>query len=476
VLRFQSVRVSVYKATDFGTILSGGNMSSRVASIALRGHIQHRRVRGAAVTVLFVRLLEGAASWAIVFWFFCPATVPAWAVHLNFAAYVFANVALFFPQRHETLTPTLVWLDIIVNLLPMAAAAVWSGGLYSPLLPIFVLKIGSYALVFGVDVGIQSLAATTVAALGLAGVEATGFGVNESIDEVPLLLRQRLTLGVAGLTFGIGVGFSFRFFRLLQDREGRLADALREKDQLYHASLQHQQHLQRLSRKMMQVSEATMRRLARELHDDLGQALTAVKMDLGLIDRHLPPDSPVRSHVREARERIGTLLQSVRNLSQLLRPAVLDDLGLIPAMQSYVASFEQRTQIHVTLESPSDDTRLPRPLEVTLYRVLQEALTNVARHAHAQHVIVRLHAGSDAVRLQISDDGCGFDAARLLHSPPAGHGMGVIGMRERVATYNGLFSIDSRPGTGTRVDLSVSLRAPVDGAEEEYTDDSHFVG
>lgn len=425
--------------------------------------------------ILAVRLLEGAICWLVLYWFFRGVTVSRWAVDLNFAAYALANVVLFVAHRRQALTPGLVWLDIIANMLPIATAAQWSGGIYSPLLPAFVMKIGSYGLIYGADIGVQSLAAIGIIAAVLQAGEWMGFAPASTIEPIPLFMRMRLTLAFSGFICAVACGLGMRTFRILQDREMRLAEAVGEKDRLYQESLRHQEDLRRLSRKMMEVSERTMRQLARELHDDLGQALTAVKIDLGFVDRELPADSPLRGPVREARDQIGTVLQSVRNLSQLLRPAVLDDLGVVAAMQSYTTSFSERTRIPVALETPPPETRLPRPLEVTLYRVLQEALTNVARHARAQHVRVRLQLTGDTVRLQINDDGCGFDSATALQNPPHDHGMGVIGMRERVATYGGRFTIASQLGAGTRVELAITLTEPIE-AEEADAEDSRLVG
>lgn len=451
-------------------------MWSHLTQIVLRGQVQHRRVRAAAGVVLLVRALEGAGCWAILLHLYSGVTVAAWVVHFTFAAYAVANVLSFRRQRREALTPSWVWFDIAANLLPMAAAAYWSGGVYSPLVPTFVLKITSYGLIFGADIGIQSLAATTVIALSLIAIEQAGYAPTGALDQVPMLARQRLTLAFEGLIFAILLLGGLRFFRILQERETRLAVTVEEKNSLYQASLVDQDHLRRLSQTVMQVSERTLRRLARELHDDLGQALTAVRMDLGLIERELGPDSPVRGRVHEAREQIGTVLQSVRNLSQLLRPAVLDDLGLVPAVQSYIARFSQRTQVAIALEAPPAETRLPRTIEVALYRVLQEALTNVARHANAQHVTVRFTVDSAVARLEIHDDGVGFDAAAFLARPPVDHGMGVIGMRERVATYRGEFTVESQRGAGTRVALTIPLAAAIEDSDEEYGEDSRLVG
>ena len=449
-------------------------MWARLGQVALNGRIRHARVRATASVILLVRWLEGAAACVIVDRFFSGSTVDEWIIHLNFAAYGLINLLLFFPQRREALSPRLLWFDILGNLLPMAAAAHWSGGIYSPLLPIFVVKISSYGLVYGVDAGVQSLAATTLIAIGLVVIDAVGLAPTPSIDAVPLLVRQRLGLGFEGLTFGILVGGSLRFFRLLDERDARLHLLVSEKERLYEESLWHQRQLQELSRRMMQASEDTMRRLVRELHDDLGQALTAVRIDLGLVDRELPPESPSRLHVREAREQIATVMQSLRNLSQLLRPPVLDDLGLVPAMQWYTSRFAERTGIAVTLETGSADTRLQRSVEIALYRVLQEALTNVSRHAEAQHVSIQLAIADDRVSLQIADDGRGFDAAGGAHNRPTDRGMGVLGMRERVATYGGHFSIASRPGAGTAVELTIPLSAALGTKEEGHGQNSRL--
>jgi signal transduction histidine kinase len=451
-------------------------MRSRVVRFVLHPPIQHQRIASASVAVLLLRLVEGVACWAIVSAVFGGVTVRAWAVHLDFAAYALVNLTLFFVHRREALTPGLVWLDIVANLLPMGVAAHWTGGIYSPLLPIFALKIGSYGLIYGADIGVQSLVASVIMAAAIAALEHLGLGPTEALAQVPLLARQRLALAFEALILGIAVGGGLRFFRILQERESRLGTVVLEKQALYEESLRHQSELRRLSQKMLQVSEATMRRLARELHDDLGQALTAVRIDLGLIDRELAAESALHDRVREAREQIGAILRVVRDLSQLLRPAVLDDLGLIPAMQSYLSGFSERTDVLITLNVPKLEKRLPAPVEVTLYRALQEALTNVARHSGAHKVHVSLQTWADTVTLQIRDDGRGFDAATFLRAPPSQHGMGLIGMRERAATHGGRFEIASRPGAGTRVELTLPLGAGREGMEEGYGDDSRLVG
>ena len=183
-----------------------------------------------------------------------------------------------------------------------------------------------------------------------------------------------------------------------------------------------------------------------------------MKLDLRMLERQAAEiDGSFCARLSDARSQVTALLESVRNLSQLLRPSILDDLGLIPAMRSYVERFQARSQIRVSISTPETETRLPPPLEVALYRGLQEALTNIVRHAEASQVDLSLRIGDDAVTLRIEDNGVGFDAAAFLHQPPADHGMGLIGMQERVASHGGTLGIDSRPGNGTRLTLSVPL-------------------
>lgn len=436
-------------------------MTSTLRQRITRPTLQHARLRASAIVVLLVRWLEGAAAWMILYLYYLPHTVGVAPLHLTFLIYGVANLALYFQHRRQSMTTSLVWLDIAANLFPMAIAAYWSEGVYSPLLPIFVVKIASYGLIYSADVGVLSLLTSAVLALGLALVDRVGWFPTPPAEAVPMISRMRIALAFKVLTFGIMIGGSLRFFAILQQRDGRLEELVREKDRLYQESLRHQQNLRELSRNMMQTSETTMRHLVRELHDDLGQALTAVRMDLGMIDRDLPADAPLRERVKEARDQIGAVLQSVRSLSQLLRPPVLDDLGLVPAMQWYADRFRERSGIALTLDAHVGPERLPQPIEVAIYRVFQEALTNVSRHAEARHVGATLASRDGTVSLVITDDGHGFDPDASDAPTAADRGIGVLGMRERVATYGGDFQLESAPGKGTVVRLAI----PLTGAE-----------
>jgi signal transduction histidine kinase len=209
-----------------------------------------------------------------------------------------------------------------------------------------------------------------------------------------------------------------------------------------------------------------MRQLSRELHDGVGQVLTAIKMDLGMIERATDLDaSGLQGRVREVREQVMELVNEVRTMSQLLRPSMLDDFGLVPTLQWLVEKFTARARIPVDLRTPPAETRLPPAIEVLLYRVTQEALTNITKHAKAQHVEVELAIPGNEVVLTIADDGVGFDVERFRRTPSLG-GVGLLGMRERVAYYHGRVDIRSRLHAGVRITLTIPLDSSSGAASE----------
>ena len=258
-------------------------------------------------------------------------------------------------------------------------------------------------------------------------------------------VRTRFVWVVAGaLVLGIAVaGFAFRHVGGLEREihRQRLAEA------------QNREDLERLSARLVDAQEQERRNLARELHDEVGQALTAIKMEVGVALRG-SADSRVRSSLDEARSIAESTLQSVRDLSQLLHPSMLDDFGLPETLAAYLRSFSKRTGIRAKLTHHGLDERLPADVEVCIYRIVQEALTNVARHSGALECSVNVTRQSDNVNLVIEDQGRGLNGARL--SGP--RGLGLIGMRERAQALNGRFTIEDRPEGGTRV--SVTLPVP----------------
>jgi signal transduction histidine kinase len=205
--------------------------------------------------------------------------------------------------------------------------------------------------------------------------------------------------------------------------------------------------LGRVSWHMLEDQEATARRFSHELHDELGQGLTAIKTNLAALESDGANGGRLADCLRLVDEAIG----NVRQMSQLLRPTILDDFGLEAGLRWLSEGFSTRTGIAVELQS-NDPGRLPDETETHLYRIAQEALTNVARHSGAKHVRMNLESRGGEIHLSIHDDGQGLPAA-----PVNGGGMGMIGMRARARSAGGDVSVHSRPGAG----VLIEVRAPI---------------
>ncbi|MFN8564866.1 MAG: HAMP domain-containing protein [Anaerolineae bacterium] len=207
------------------------------------------------------------------------------------------------------------------------------------------------------------------------------------------------------------------------------------------------------------AQEQERERISRELHDETGQALTTLLIQLKVLERLRDWDA-VAAHAQELREIVVNTLEEVRRLARDLRPAMLDDLGLVPTLDGHIKTFRNKADIDVEFDvDVSEDFRLPRDTELALYRMVQEALTNVARHAAATKVYVRLEQVSDAVSLSVVDNGRGFDLASVLKTGESG--VGLLGIRERVELIGGTFTLASSPGQGTRlrVDVDADMKA-----------------
>jgi len=235
---------------------------------------------------------------------------------------------------------------------------------------------------------------------------------------------------------------------------------------LFETVRRHEVELLELTERQVQLREQTLRDISRELHDGLGQLLTVIKIDLGLIERATTVGAPaaeVAGQVRAVEERVTEVINAVRELSQLLRPSMLDHLGLVPSIRTLVEGVAGRAGIEIELDLPSTDRRLPPAVEVLLYRVTQEALTNMMKHAQARHGVIALAVDRAWATLTITDDGRGFDVERLRTAPMQA-GVGLVGMRERVAYHGGAIEIWSRPGEGVRIRLRIPLEEPAAAA------------
>jgi signal transduction histidine kinase len=213
--------------------------------------------------------------------------------------------------------------------------------------------------------------------------------------------------------------------------------------------------LQILSRRLLEAQENERRHLARELHDEIGQALTAVKINLQAAQR--TPDALV-AYLEDSISIVDRTLQQVRNLSLDLRPALLDDLGLVVALRWYVDRQAQRVGFTAQFAADPSETR-PRPdIETACFRVAQEALTNVVRHAQAQHVRVELRQRDAELHLLIRDDGKGFDVRAAQERAAQGASTGLLGMQERVWLVGGQIDIKSAPAWGTEIRVRFPLQ------------------
>ncbi len=254
------------------------------------------------------------------------------------------------------------------------------------------------------------------------------------------------------------------------------ARAERESVIRFEETAQARRDLQQLSARLLQVQEEEWSRLSRELHDEIGQTLTALRIEISgaLAALRTEPDA-AEQRLEEARLLAERTVETVRNISLLLRPSLLDDLGLEPALQSLVEEFNRRGAIACDFAGEEPATALPDSHRTCIYRVVQEALTNCARHSQARNVTVRLWQSGGEIHVEIHDDGKGFPAG-----PPGGSkertGLGILGMRERVAALGGVLAIESAPGSGTRVSAQLPL-PPAPAADEGGTDgDQDLVG
>lgn len=211
--------------------------------------------------------------------------------------------------------------------------------------------------------------------------------------------------------------------------------------------------LGRVSWHMLEDQEATARRFSHELHDELGQSLTAVKTNLSRLATASAEDAAqFGPRLADCLLLVDEAIGNVRQMSQLLRPTILDDFGLEAGLRWLAEGFATRTGTEVTVDS-SYSGRLPDETETHLFRIAQEALTNIARHAGAPHAQMNLTSSGGEICLSIQDDGCG-----LSTDPPAGRGLGMIGMRARARSAGGDVTVRSRPGHGVLIEVRVPLR------------------
>jgi signal transduction histidine kinase len=223
--------------------------------------------------------------------------------------------------------------------------------------------------------------------------------------------------------------------------------------------------IRRLSHQLVHAQEAERKRLSRELHDQVGQMLTALRMEVGHTERSRHSDKAFAEHTAESKNLIDTIVGTVRDLSMGLRPSMLDDIGLGPALQWLARDHSRRYNCPVNVDLSGELDALPEPYRTSTYRIVQEALTNCARHAQASRIDVTVRGDDGWLKMWIRDNGVGMNLAEKEKS-----GMGLIGIQERARELNGLMHVSSTPGRGVslRIEIPLSSQSPT-GDEHAYS-------
>ena len=271
------------------------------------------------------------------------------------------------------------------------------------------------------------------------------------IVDVPLIAKETL-VGILTVAAHSPVRFAAEHEEIALEVAAQLAVALREA-RLFAEVAAGREQLRALSLRLVEVQEAERRFLAHELHDEIGQVLTGLKLTL---EMSAPTGGPSAPTLAEAITLVDDLMQRVRQLSLDLRPQMLDDLGLMPALDWLFKRYLKQAGLRVHFKHTSLARRLPTQLETAVFRIVQEALTNVARHAGVSDVTVRLwrDGRNRTLGMQVHDAGAGFDVQQVFGAHASS---GLAGMRERATLLGGQFTLDSAPGAGTRLTVELPL-------------------
>lgn len=275
----------------------------------------------------------------------------------------------------------------------------------------------------------------------------------KTIVITPIRIKQKL-LGMLVMLYVEPIQLTPQQRRLINGICNQLGVSL-QNSQLWEELRYKEQLRAQLLNKVVSAQEEERRRISRELHDETGQALTSLLIQLKILEKS-DNLQDVKIHVEELRQRTAQTLQEIRRLAADLRPAALDDLGLISALEGYIYEFSRKANIAVEFHPHSvGNVRLPYEVEILLYRVIQESLTNTARHADATHVEVSFSYANDRITVSIHDDGKGFNTTEVLNTD--NRSLGILGMRERIELLGGQFQLISAPGKGTHVQVELSL-------------------
>lgn len=273
---------------------------------------------------------------------------------------------------------------------------------------------------------------------------------------VPLRSKGRI-LGVLNIASHDARKFTSEDIRLLEGIARQIATAV-ENARLHHEMQRKDEIHQELLRQMFSIQEEERRRIARELHDETSQVLASLNASLEAAAGMLPPGTEnAMTILRKAHSLSTDILENIHRLIYQLRPTLLDDLGLGAAARWLVEGL-QAACIKGSFSVVGRERRLPTRLETTLFRVIQEAVANIIRHAHAKNAEVVLHFKKAAIAVHIADDGVGFDVEEAIRARDMPRGLGLLNMQERIELVNGVWTVRSHPGGGTKIDIEIPLR------------------
>jgi len=256
-----------------------------------------------------------------------------------------------------------------------------------------------------------------------------------------LQARQTRLLAIA-LTAGIVLSLASILYLL------RLGE---EAQRRYQELARSRAELEELSARLVDAQETERRSISRELHDEVGQSLGALLVEVGRLAASVPSDNTqIKDHVDKIKSVAETTVQTVRNIALLLRPSMLDDLGLIAALEWQGREVSRRGEMEVEVQSEDVSEKIPDEYRICIYRLVQEALNNAARHSSAKNARVTVEQTADKILVCVLDDGRGFDPSRV-------RGLGILGMEERVRRLGGILTIDSKPGHGTTLKAEFPL-------------------
>jgi signal transduction histidine kinase len=299
-------------------------------------------------------------------------------------------------------------------------------------------------------------------AVAITPIEKTHRSAHEAAVQlkrfIETLSRRTVELAASNLELSLEIAQRKVAEEALKKSEHHYAELLRKSDRL-------QEQLRRLSRQILTAQEDERKRISRELHDVIAQTLSGINIRLATLKKEASVSTRgLDRNITRTQRLVEKSVNIVHEFARELRPAVLDDLGLVPALHSFVKLFSRRTRIHVHLKAFAGVEQLDSNRRTILYRVAQEALNNVSRHAHATRVEVDIQKLPDGICMKISDNGKSFKVDRVLNA--RGHKrLGLLDMRERMQMVNGHLDIESVPGRGTTVSAHLPAAKPGGGDE-----------